>query len=68
MQFALLKLRHNQLKFNCNNIHQLADGGSIVFCSGALSRRPGKGSTALAAANAALEAAGRGLANDLGPR
>lgn len=39
-----------------------------MFCSGALSRRPGKGSTALAAANAALEAAGRGLANDFGPR
>lgn len=53
---------------SCNAICQLADGGSIVFCSGALSRRPGKGSTALAAANAALEAAGRGLANDFGPR
>lgn len=35
---------------------KLADGGSIVLTSGALSRRPGKGSTALATANAALEA------------
>lgn len=36
---------------------KLADGGSIVLTSGALSRRPGKGSTALAIANASLEAA-----------
>ena len=47
---------------------KIADGGSIVVTSGALSRRPGKGSTALAAANAALEAIVKGLANDLGPR
>lgn len=47
---------------------KLSDGGSIVLTSGALSRRPGKGSTALAVANAALEAAVKGLANDLGPR
>lgn len=46
----------------------LADGGSITLVSGALSKRPGKGSTALAVANAALEAAVKGLANDLGPR
>lgn len=47
---------------------KLADGGSIVVTSGALSRRPGKGSAALGAANAALEAIVKGLANDLGPR
>ena len=47
---------------------KLADGGSIVLCSGALSRRPGAGSAALAAANAACEAIVKALANDLGPR
>jgi NAD(P)-dependent dehydrogenase (short-subunit alcohol dehydrogenase family) len=47
---------------------KVADGGSIVLTSGALSRRPGQGSTALAAANAALEAIVKGLALDLGPR
>lgn len=47
---------------------KLADGGSIVLVSGALTKRPGKGSAALGAANAALEVLGRGLANDLGPR
>lgn len=47
---------------------KIADGGSIVLTSGALSRRPGKGSTALACANAALEAIIKGLANDFGPR
>lgn len=47
---------------------KISDGGSIVFTSGALSRRPGKGNTALAVANAALEAAVKGLANDFGPR
>ena len=47
---------------------KLADGGAIVLASGALSRRPGKGSTALACANAALEAIVKGLAHDLGPR
>lgn len=46
----------------------LADGGSIVLFSGALAKRLGRGSTALATANAALDAAVRGLANDLGPR
>ena len=39
-----------------------------MLCSGALAKRPGKGSTALAAANAALDAIVKGLANDLGPR
>lgn len=47
---------------------KLADGGCIVLVSGALSRRPGKGSAALAAANAAVEALAKALANDLGPR
>jgi NAD(P)-dependent dehydrogenase (short-subunit alcohol dehydrogenase family) len=47
---------------------KIADGGSIVLCSGALSRRPGAGSAALAAANAACEAIVKALANDLGPR
>jgi hypothetical protein len=37
-----------------------------VLCSGALAKRPGKGSTALAAANAALDAVVKGLrTNDL---
>ena len=47
---------------------KVADGGALVLCSGALAKRPGKGSTALAAANAALDAIVKGLANDLGPR
>ncbi len=47
---------------------KIADGGSIVLTSGALAKRPGKGSTALATANAALDAIARGLAHDLGPR
>lgn len=47
---------------------RLADGGCVVLTSGVLSVRPGKGSTALAMANGALEIAARGLANDLGPR
>lgn len=55
--------------------------GNLFFCSflsfenlihstqkGALSRRPGKGSSALAACNAALETLAKGIANDLGPR
>jgi NAD(P)-dependent dehydrogenase (short-subunit alcohol dehydrogenase family) len=37
-------------------VDKLADGGSIVLTSGAFSRRPGVGSTALSTANAALEA------------
>jgi NAD(P)-dependent dehydrogenase (short-subunit alcohol dehydrogenase family) len=47
---------------------KLADGGSIVLTTGALAKRPGKGSTALATANAALDNIVKGLANDLGPR
>ena len=34
----------------------MADGGSVVLTSGALSRRPGKGSSALGSCNAALDA------------
>ena len=65
-------------------VDKIADGGSIVLTSGnffdyiwiisykcnagALSRRPGKGSTALSTTNAALEAICKGLANDFGPR
>jgi NAD(P)-dependent dehydrogenase (short-subunit alcohol dehydrogenase family) len=47
---------------------KLADGGAIIFTTGALSRRPGAGSTALATANYALEGLVKGLANDFGPR
>lgn len=47
---------------------RLADGGSIVLTTGALAKRPGKGNTALAVANAALDNMVKGLANDLGPR
>ena len=47
---------------------RLADGGSITLSSGALSRRPGTGSTALAMANAALETLTKGLCHELGPR
>lgn len=46
----------------------LAAGSSITFVSGALAKRPGKGSAVLAATNAAVDALGRALANDLGPR
>lgn len=49
-------------------VPKLAAGGSVVLVSGALSRRPGNGSSALGAANAALDAIVRGLANDFGPR
>jgi NAD(P)-dependent dehydrogenase (short-subunit alcohol dehydrogenase family) len=47
---------------------KIADGGCIVLVSGALTKRPGKGSAALAAANGALEVLAKGLANDFGPR
>ena len=40
----------------------VADGGSITFVSGALAKRPGKGSAVLASANAAIDALGRALA------
>ncbi|KAL6760488.1 hypothetical protein V8C86DRAFT_3132462 [Haematococcus lacustris] len=46
----------------------LADGGSLTFLSGALARRPGKGSAALATVNAALDALAKALAGELGPR
>ena len=51
-----------------SGVEKMADGGSVVLTSGALSRRPGKGSSALGSCNAALEAIVKGLANDLGPR
>lgn len=47
---------------------KMADGGSITFVSGVLSRRPGTNGAGLAAVNAALEALGRALALELGPR
>jgi NAD(P)-dependent dehydrogenase (short-subunit alcohol dehydrogenase family) len=42
-------------------------GGSILFFSGILSRRPGLNDAALASVNAAVEAMGRALAKDLAP-
>src|SRR3989338_8191474 len=48
-------------------IQHIRANGSVVLFSGALSRRPGSGSTALASANASLEAAVKGLANEYGP-
>lgn len=47
---------------------KIRDGGSITFFTGALSRRPGRGSSSLAMANAALECLTKALAHDLGPR
>lgn len=47
---------------------KLVDGGSITFVSGVLSRKPGRNGAGLAAVNAALEALGRALALELGPR
>ena len=49
-------------------VDKMADGGCCVFFSGALSKRPGKGNTALACSNSVLEIMAKGLANDLGPR
>lgn len=71
--FALLKKQFDvkffaQLSVVSFGAEKIADGGSIVLTSGTLARRPGKGSSALGAANAALEAIVKGLANDLGPR
>jgi len=57
-----------QLAPICFGVDKMADGGSIVITSGALSRRPGGGSSALGAANASLESIIKGLANDFGPR
>lgn len=70
--FSLLK-RQFDLKFFAQLLpvsygaEKIGENGSIVLTSGALSRRPGKGSAALATANAALEAMVKGLANDFGP-
>lgn len=47
---------------------KLADGGSITFFSGVLSRRPGMNCSALGAVNGAIEGLTRGLALELGPR
>lgn len=47
---------------------RIADGGSITFFSGVLSRRPGMNCSALGAVNAAVEGLTRGLALELGPR
>ena len=46
----------------------LAEGGSITFFSGALSRRPSAGATGLGAVNAAVEALSKGLALELAGR
>ena len=47
---------------------RIADGGSIAFISGSLSRRPSPGSAVLASANAALDALAKALAVELAPR
>ena len=47
---------------------KLADGGSVTFFSGVLSRRPGMNCSGLGAVNAAVEGLTRGLALELGPR
>ena len=47
---------------------KLRDGGSIVFCSGVLCRRPGANCTPLVAGNGAVEALTKALALELGPR
>lgn len=46
---------------------RIADGGSITFVSGFLSRRPSASSVLQGAINAALEALGRGLALERAP-
>jgi NAD(P)-dependent dehydrogenase (short-subunit alcohol dehydrogenase family) len=46
----------------------LAEGGSITFFSGVLSRRPGLNCSALGAVNSAIEGLTRALALELGPR
>jgi NAD(P)-dependent dehydrogenase (short-subunit alcohol dehydrogenase family) len=46
---------------------KMAKGGSITFCSGVLTRRPGRNAAGLSAANAAVEGLGRALALELGP-
>ncbi len=47
---------------------KLAEGGSITFFSGVLSRRPGINCSGLGAVNAAIEGLTRALALELGPR
>jgi NAD(P)-dependent dehydrogenase (short-subunit alcohol dehydrogenase family) len=47
---------------------KIADGGSITFFSGVLSRRPGVNCSGLGAVNAAIEGLTRALALELGPR
>ncbi|MEL6288604.1 MAG: SDR family oxidoreductase [Pseudomonadota bacterium] len=46
----------------------LADGASVTFFSGVLSRRPGMNTSGLGAVNAAIEGLTRGLALELGPK
>lgn len=48
-------------------VPKLADGGSITFFSGALSRRPSDYAAGLAAVNGAVEALTRALAKELAP-
>ncbi|MEM6663145.1 MAG: SDR family oxidoreductase [Pseudomonadota bacterium] len=47
---------------------KLRTGGSIIFFSGVLSRRPGMNCSGLGAVNGAVEALAKGLALELGPR
>ncbi|CAN0581885.1 unnamed protein product [Ectocarpus sp. 12 AP-2014] len=47
---------------------KMAEGSSITFFSGVLSRRPGTNGAGLAAVNGAVEALSRALALELGPK
>lgn len=58
----------SQLAAVSYGVDKIKQGGSIVLTTGSLSRRPGKGSSALAGCNAALEVMIKGLANDFGPK
>jgi NAD(P)-dependent dehydrogenase (short-subunit alcohol dehydrogenase family) len=51
----------------CARYARIHPGGSIIFFSGILSRRPGLNDAVLASVNAAVEAMGRALAKDLAP-
>ena len=51
----------------CAKHARINPGGSIIFFSGILSRRPGLNDAVLASVNAAVEAMGRALAKDLAP-
>lgn len=51
----------------CAKHARVNPGGSIVFFSGILSRRPGQSDAVLASVNAAVEALGRALAKELAP-